>query len=230
RRIRISEVNRVTLQLLGVDSDEQVWHYLIGYAPLRPEGARHALLAALLDGDRHMMIESLIHTPQGHERYLWLNLQFPERREELRAVTLSVHDITSRKRVELSLVERERFWSDVLRSVPDTLYVHDMGTMRVMCRNTRLGPYMGYCPEDIQRIGERMWEKIIHPDYLELNQRMRNLQKVVGDGQLLTFQLRWRHRDGSWHCFETREHAISRDRHGRVSRLIGVAKDITGEI
>src|SRR5690606_36340360 len=41
RRIRISEVNRVTLQLLGVDSDEQVWHYLIGYAPLRPEGARH---------------------------------------------------------------------------------------------------------------------------------------------------------------------------------------------
>ena len=27
-----------------------------------------------------------------------------------------------------------------------------------------------------------------------------------------------------------REHALSRDRHGRVSRLIGVAKDITGEI
>src|SRR5690606_26821735 len=46
----------------------------------------------------------------------------------------------------------------------------------------------------------------------------------------LQCQLRWRHRDGSWHWFEIREHALSRDSLGRVSRLIGVAKDITGEI
>ena len=129
-----------------------------------------------------------------------------------------------------SLVERERFWSDVLRSVPDTLYVHDMSSMRVMFSNNRLGPDLGYSKDELRQFGERLWEKILHPDDVELYQRVRNLQKVVGDGQLLHCQLRWRHRNGSWHWFDIREHALSRDRHGRVSRLIGVAKDITGEI
>ena len=229
-RIRISEVNRVGLQLLGVDSPEQVWQHLIGSGPLRQGGMRFNLVATLLDGERHMTVETQLRTPQGHERYLWLTLQLPKRREELRAVTLSIHDITSRKRVELSLVERERFWSDVLRAVPDTLYVHDMNNNRVLFSNNRLGPDLGYSKEELQRLGERLWEKILHPDDVELYQRVRNLQKVVADGLLLNCQLRWRHRDGSWHWFDIREHALSRDRHGRVSRLIGVAKDITGEI
>ncbi|WP_225580573.1 EAL domain-containing protein [Pseudomonas sp. PDM16] len=230
RHIRISEVNKVALQLLGVDEVQQVWDHLIGSAPLRPKGARHALISALLDGEHDMMVESRMRTPQGHERYLWLNLQFPESRDELRAVTLSVHDITSRKRVELSLVERERFWSDVLRSVPDTLYVHDMSSMQVMFSNNRLGPDLGYSKKELHQLGEKLWEKILHPDDVELYQRVRNLQKVVGKGQQLQFRLRWRHRDGSWHWFDIREHALSRDRHGRVSHLIGIAKDITGEI
>ncbi|WP_252272917.1 bifunctional diguanylate cyclase/phosphodiesterase [Pseudomonas subflava] len=230
RRIRISEVNKVALQLLGVEDAQQVWTHLIGSASLRPGGARHALVCALLDGNRDMMVESHTRTPRGHERYLWINLQLPESREELRAVTLAVHDITSRKRVELSLAERERFWSDVLRAVPDTLYVHDMSNMRVMFSNNRLGPDLGYSKDEIRRLGDRLWEKILHPDDFELYQRMRNLQKVVGQGQQLQFRLRWRHRDGSWHWFDIREHALSRDRNGRVSRLIGVAKDITGEI
>ncbi len=78
-------------------------------------------------------------------------------------MTLSVHDITSRKRVELSLVERERFWSDVLRSVPDTLYVHDMSSMRVMFSNNRLGPDLGYSKDELRQFGERLWEKTPTP-------------------------------------------------------------------
>ena len=228
--VRISEVNRVGLQLLGLESPEQVWQHLVASGPLRTAGSRYNLIVALLDGERDMTVETQLRTPQGHERYLWLTLQLPKRREELRAVTLSIHDITSRKRVELSLVERERFWSDVLRAVPDTLYVHDMSNNRVLFSNNRLGPDLGYSAEELKLIGPRLWEKILHPDDVELYQRMRNLQKIVADGQLLHCHLRWRHRNGNWHWFDIREHALSRDRQGRVSRLIGVAKDITGEI
>ncbi|WP_187808633.1 EAL domain-containing protein [Aquipseudomonas alcaligenes] len=230
RLIQISEVNKVATQLLGVETPEQVWHYLIGFSPLRPGGARFSLVSALLDGDEHMMVETHLRTPQGHERYLWLTLQLPQQHEELHAVTLSVHDITSRKRVELSLVERERFWSDVVRAVPDTLYVHDMSNQRVLFSNNRLGPDLGYSKEELKQLGDKLWEKILHPDDVELYQRVRNLQKVVGNKQTLHCQLRWRHRDGSWHWFDIREHALSRDALGRVSRLIGVAKDITPEI
>lgn len=230
RTIHVREANRVAIYLLGAETPGDIWRHLIGSAPLHPEGPLTQLIAALIDGERDLMSESHFHTPQGHERYLWLTLRLPKRREELRAVTLSLHDITSRKRVELSLVERERFWSDVLRAVPDTLYVHDMSNNRVLFSNNRLGPDLGYSKDELKRFGERLWEKILHPDDVEQYQRVRNLQKVVADGQLLHCQLRWRHRDGNWHWFDIREHALSRDRNGRVSRLIGVAKDITGEI
>ncbi|MGL4317388.1 MAG: EAL domain-containing protein [Pseudomonas sp.] len=230
RQIRFTEVNKVSLQLLGLERLDQVWDHLIGAHPLRPDGARMALFRALLDDKHDMMVESRIRTPQGHERYLWLTLQLPEQREELSAVTLSVHDITSRKRVELSLVERERFWSDVVRAVPDTLYVHDMSNQRVLFSNNRLGPDLGYSKEELKQLGDKLWEKILHPDDVELYHRVRNLQKVVGNRQTLHCQLRWRHRDGNWHWFDIREHALSRDANGRVSRLIGVAKDITPEI
>ncbi|VXB26159.1 GGDEF domain-containing protein [Pseudomonas sp. 8AS] len=230
RRTRLTEMNRVAMDLLGVDTPQQAWEHLVGSRPLRPGGSRYALVAALLDGDQNMMIESRMRTPHGHERYLWLTLQLPKREADLSAVTLSVHDITSRKRVELSLVERERFWSEVLRAVPDTLYVHDMSNQRVLFSNNRLGPDLGYSKDELRQLGDKLWEKILHPDDVELYQRVRNLQKVVGKGQQLQFQLRWRHRDGNWHWFDVREHALSRDPQGRVSRLIGVAKDITLEI
>ncbi|UUY10577.1 EAL domain-containing protein [Pseudomonas sp. J452] len=230
KQLRITELNRVAMQLLGVDSPKQAWDHLIGNRPLRPGSSRHALITALIDGEQDMMVESRMRTPHGHERYLWLTLQLPRRANEFKAVTLSIHDITSRKRVELSLVERERFWSDVLRAVPDTLYVHDMSNQRVLFSNNRLGPDLGYSKDELRQLGDKLWEKILHPDDVELYQRVRNLQKVVGQGQLLQLQLRWRHRDGSWHWFDIREHALSRDANGRVSRLIGVAKDITLEI
>ena len=228
--LRISEINRVTERLLGVASAEQVWQLLIGYRPLRAGGVRQQLIGCALGGQRQLEAEIRINTAQGHARYLWLVMQLPELAEDYHAVTLSISDVTSRKRIELSLLERENFWSDVVTAIPDTLYVHDIPGKRVMFSNNHLGPQLGYNKDELRQLGERLWEKILHPDDQELYGRMRSLQQVVSDGQLLQCQLRWRHRDGSWHWFDIREQALSRDSHGHVSRLIGIAKDVTEQI
>ncbi|WP_347507275.1 sensor domain-containing protein [Pseudomonas anguilliseptica] len=230
QRLRLTETNQVALQLLGVDSNQQAWQYLFNSGPLRPDGFRMQLISALLSGSGQLEMERQILTPQGYERHLWLLLRLPESIDDLQAVTLSISDITNRKRIETSLIERERFWSDVVSAVPDTIYVHDIAGKRVMYSNNHLGPQLGYSKAEIQQLGERLWEKILHPDDVELYQRMRNIQQVQGNGLLMQFELRWRHRDGSWHWFDIREQALARDAKGRVSRLIGVAKDITDQI
>ena len=228
--LRVSEINRVTERLLGVTSAEQTWQLLIGHGPLRDGGIRQQLISCALSGQRQLEAEIKINTAQGHMRYLWLVMQLPELIEDYHAVTLSISDITTRKRIELSLIERENFWSDVVKAIPDTLYVHDIPGKRVMFSNNHLGPQLGYSKTEMRQLGERLWEKILHPDDQELYGRMRSLQQVVSDGQLLQCQLRWRHRDGSWHWFDIREQALSRDSHGHVSRLIGIAKDVTEQI
>ncbi|HEX5844466.1 MAG TPA: EAL domain-containing protein [Pseudomonas sp.] len=230
QRLRLTETNQVALRLLDVDSNEQAWQHLFNSGPLHAEGFRLQLVNALLTGSGLLEMERQITTPQGHERHLWLLVRLPEQAQDLNAVTLSISDITSRKRIETSLIERERFWSDVVKAVPDTIYVHDMCSKRVMYSNNHLGPQLGYSKAEIVQLGERLWEKVLHPDDVELYSRMRNIQQVLGKGRLMQFELRWRHRDGSWHWFDIREQALAYDQNGRVSRLIGVAKDITGQI
>ncbi|MFI8381733.1 EAL domain-containing protein [Pseudomonas sp. NPDC079086] len=230
QRLRLTETNQVALQLLGVDSNQQAWQHLFNSGPLRADGFRMQLISALLSGSGQLEMERQITTPQGHDRHLWLLLRLPESSDDLHAVTLSISDITNRKRIETSLIERERFWSDVVSAVPDTIYVHDIAGKRVMYSNNHLGPQLGYSKAEVHQLGERLWEKILHPDDVELYQRMRNIQQVQGNGLLMQFELRWRHRDGSWHWFDIREQALARDAKGRVSRLIGVAKDITEQI
>ena len=229
QRLHISEINHVTKRLLGIGSAAQAWQLLVGSRPMGG-GIRQQLIAALLQGQRQLEVECRINTAQGHVRYLWLVMQLPELSEDYHAVTLSLSDITSRKRIELSLLERENFWSDVVNAIPDTLYVHDIPGKRVMFSNNHLGPQLGYSKAQMRQMGDRLWEKILHPDDQEIYARMRNLQQVISDGQLLQCQLRWRHCDGSWHWFEIREQALSRDDEGRVSRLIGIAKDVTEQI
>ncbi|NQD91684.1 EAL domain-containing protein [Pseudomonas sp. CrR25] len=230
QRMRFTETNQVALRLLGVGSTEQVWQHLIDSGPLRPEGFRAQLLNALLDGTGQVELERQISTPQGDARHLWLVLRLPENPQDLHAVTLSISDITSRKCIELSLIERERFWSEVVRTVPDTLYVHDMTDKSVLFSNHNLGHQLGYSNAELKLMGQQFWEHILHPDDSDYYWRIRNLQQVVGTGLLLESQLRWRRRDGSWRWFSIREQALARDATGRVSRLIGVAKDITEQI
>ena len=230
RLVQITETNQVALRLLGVESGVQAAEHLLRSSQPRPDGFRQQLLSALIEGDKLLEMETQITTPLGHERHLWLGMRLPENPQDLRAVTLSISDITSRKRIELSLIERERFWSDVVRTVPDTLYVHDVPNKRVLFSNHRLGPDLGYSEAEMLAMGDGLWEKLLHPDDWEQYRRMRNLQQVVAKDQQLHCQLRWRHRDGSWHWFDIREQALSYDESGRVSRLIGVAKDINEQI
>ncbi len=230
QRMRLTETNQVALQLLGVNSSTQAWEHLFSSGQLRPDGFRLQLLKTLLSGGGQLEMERQIVTAQGHERHLWLLLRLPASSDDLQAVTLSISDITNRKRIETSLLERERFWSDVVSAVPDTIYVHDITAKRVMYSNNHLGPQLGYSKAEMHQLGERLWEKLLHPDDVELYQRMRNIQQVLGKGMLMQFELRWRHRDGNWHWFDIREQALARDDKGRVSRLIGVAKDITEQI
>ena len=230
RQVRITEINNVAKRLMGVSTTEQAWQILVGSAGMRPDGVRSKVLEAVLHGHGMVELEACIHTRQGEQRHLWLQLRVPEMIQDFHAVTLSLSDITSRKQVELSLIEREKFWSDAVRAVPDTLYIHDIAARRVIFSNHNLGHQLGYSSDELREMGERFWEKVLHPDDVEYYWRVRNLQQVVGDGLLLDSQLRWRHRDGSWHWFDIREQAFSRDADGRVARLIGVAKDITDTV
>ena len=230
QELRITEVNQVALHLLGVQSCAQAWQLLIEGRPADDNSIGAALLEAVLNQQRQLELEIKLKDDQGQDQHLWLVLRLPQEQPDYRAVILSINDITSRKLVELSLLERESFWSDVVRTVPDHLYVQDALSQRMIFSNHHLGQTLGYNKSELQQMGEYFWEILLHPEDAELYHCLRDEQRQAGYHPLRQCPLRFRHRDGQWRCFEVREQALARDADGQVTRIIGVAKDITDQI
>ncbi|MFJ4145392.1 EAL domain-containing protein [Pseudomonas sp. NPDC089734] len=230
QQLRITEVNQVALSLLNIDCGDQAWQQLIeGESRTRP-GIGIQVIHAVLNRQQRLELEIRLTQESGQDQHLWLVLRLPEAQSDFDAVILSIGDITSRKQIELSLQERERFWSDVVRTVPDHLYVQDVLSQRMIYSNHHLGQTLGYSKGELHAMGEFFWEILLHPDDAKSYQDMRLRQRHHGHNELLQCVLRFRDSEHNWRCFDIREQALARDKDDLVTRIIGVAKDITEQV
>jgi len=229
-QLRITEVNQVASGLLRAESAEQVWRQLIEGCPRSRQGIGVKLIGAVLDGMPQLELEIVLPDAQGQDQHLWLVVRLPEQPEDFNAVILNINDITNRKETELALLERESFWSDVVQTVPDHLYVQDVVTRRMIYSNHHLGQTLGYSKEDLQEMGEYFWEILLHPDDTDPYEQLRLMRSEENRSDLTECQLRFRDRRGCWRRFDIREQALARGKNGRITRIIGVAKDITEQV
>ncbi|HKS12676.1 MAG TPA: EAL domain-containing protein [Pseudomonas sp.] len=230
QELKITEINQVTRQLLNVNCHQGAWERLIDGSGDGRESVGMQLIDALIGQRSHLELEVRLGAPTGGDLHLWLMARLPQQRRDFQAVILSISDITSRKQVELSLLERERFWSDVVRTVPDQLYVQDVHSQRMIFSNRHLGQTLGYDRAELTQMGDRFWELLLHPEDAEHYRQLRQQQRDTGHGQALHCQLRFRHREGSWRCYDIREQVLTRDAEGLVTRVVGVGKDVTVQI
>ncbi|HGY9624513.1 EAL domain-containing protein [Pseudomonas juntendi] len=230
QELKITEINQVARQLLNVHCHEGAWQRLIDGSGDSRESVGMQLIDALIEQRSLLELEVRLPAPLGGELHLWLMARLPLQRRDYQAVILSISDITSRKQVELSLLERESFWSDVVRTVPDQLYVQDVHSQRIIFSNRHLGQTLGYDRVELAQMGDRFWELLLHPEDADHYRQLRRQQRDTSHDQSLHCQLRFRHRDGGWRWYEIREQVLTRDTDGLVTRIIGVGKDVTVQI
>lgn len=229
-QLRITEVNQVAAQLLRAESAHQVWQQLIEGCPRNSQGIGLQILQAVLDGQRQLELEILIPGAEGGDQHLWLVMRLPEQPEDFKAVILSISDFTNRKQAELSLQERERFWSDVVRTVPDHLYVKDAFNQRMIYSNHHLGRTLGYSDAELAEMGEYFWETLLHPDDIGVYEQLRQAHSGHGVSEMTQCHLRFRDRQDNWRQLDIREQALVTEHDGQVRRIVGVAKDITHQV
>lgn len=230
QQLLITEVNEVALDLLNVESSSQAWGQLFKDETDSLPGIGLQLIRAVLSKQSRLELEICVTHPQGHDQHLWLTMRLPAEPADYLSVIISISDISSRKRTELSLIERERFWSDVVRTVPDHLYVQERPSQRMIYSNHHLGQTLGYSKADLQQMGEYFWEILLHPDDATYYHNVRTQQRQIGNVELLHCQLRFRDVNNQWRRFDVREQALAWDKDNNVTRIIGVAKDITEQL
>ncbi|WP_410524826.1 EAL domain-containing protein [Pseudomonas sp. DTU_2021_1001937_2_SI_NGA_ILE_001] len=230
QQVRITEVNQVARDLLGIEGNEQAWQQLIEGCSRSQNGTGSRIIQAVLSGQPRLELEIRLTRDGGEDQHLWLVVRLPEEDNDYDAVILSIGDITSRKQIELSLLDRESFWSDVVRTVPDHLYVQDVPSQRMIYSNHHLGRTLGYSKAELHAMGEFFWELLLHPDDAHSYRDMRLRQRHHGHTELLQCVLRFRDREQNWRHFDIREQAMAWDRNEQPTRIIGVAKDITEQM
>lgn len=224
--VRVVDANQVALALTGQTTPQGVESVLQRNEKIRTNSARYRVVLAVVNRAPRLEFETPILVPSGKVRHAWLIMRLPENAEDYHAVTVSLSDITARRRVELSMVERERYWAGVVKAVPDIVFIKDMRRQKFVYSNRSLAQMLGYDETD-ERVRDADYrDRLLHPDDVEQMQINRNLQQVLTNEAVQETRLRWRHIDGDWRWHSLRVKVLSRLPDGRVRQIIGIVRDI----
>ena len=137
-------------------------------------------------------------------------------------------DITDRKQAEEQLRESQHFIAQIANAAPSMmLYLYDLADQRSVYVSGQLGEILGHTVEEIQRMGSRMFELLVHPD--DLKSVTENLARVATEDtdQIMETEYRMKHANGQWRWLLNRGTVFKRNAAGLPTQLVGVATDIT---
>ncbi|MGB3652790.1 MAG: PAS domain S-box protein [Rivularia sp. (in: cyanobacteria)] len=153
----------------------------------------------------------------------------------LRKVTLNsqdiilanVRDITERKKAEAEIQAKQHFIQRITDSSPSTIYIYDLEKQQNIYANHELAAILGYSSQEIQEMGNNLFQKIIHPE--DLAKVVSGFQKIAAseDGEIHESEYRVKQADGEYRWLYSRDTVFTRNLNGKVTQFLGVATDIT---
>ena len=140
---------------------------------------------------------------------------------------LSFLDINDRIQAERAVKESEKFWADVIRTLPDTVYVNDITSKETLYNSRHIGEMLGYTGDELKRI--KQWRDLIHEDDIrQTDSALRELNNKP-DGTVNEITARLKHHDGSWRIVRFRNCIFTRNIQEVAQYYVGIARDITEE-
>jgi PAS domain S-box-containing protein len=130
-------------------------------------------------------------------------------RGRVERLAILARDITERKRAEEALRESQRFIQEIADATPDMMiYLYDLVEQRNVYVNRQIGEILGYTREEIQEMGSRMIEILVHPDDLE--SVTEHMKKVATGkkGEIIENEYRMKHAGGEWRWLLSRDSAV----------------------
>jgi len=129
-------------------------------------------------------------------------------------------DLTEHKKAEEALERSERYYRSLIRNAPDMITIYNPdGTIRWGSRSA--GLTTGYLPEDIY---DRDSLDFIHPDDRHIVQDALDFANE-NPGVLKSFEVRYRHKDGSYHLHAATYNNLADDPY--VGGIVVNSRDIT---
>ncbi|NEQ43531.1 MAG: PAS domain S-box protein [Leptolyngbya sp. SIOISBB] len=147
--------------------------------------------------------------------------------QQVQGYYVLITDISDRKQAELALQESRHFIEQIANASPNVIYVYDLVEQRNLYVNREIGQILGYGPDEVKAMGAQLLPILMHPDDWQRYQTYCLQLIAARDGEVLEFEYRMHHQDGSWHWLNSRDTIFARSETGQATQIIGSAQDIT---
>ncbi|MEZ4733010.1 MAG: PAS domain S-box protein [Caldilineaceae bacterium] len=136
-------------------------------------------------------------------------------------------DITEQKQAALALAESRHFAAQITEAAPNHIYIYDMEEGCNIYSNHNIAALLGYSPQEIQALGNRLIREMMHPDDHKPFAAHVTRLRLAQDKKSFVFTYRMRHKNGGWRWFESHDTVFRRNAAGQVVQLLGVATNVT---
>jgi len=132
-----------------------------------------------------------------------------------------------REQAEQAWQESQRFIQGIIDASTNILYVDEFVDGRNIYISRWIVNVLGYEAYEIQKLGTRYLEKLVHADEKALMILERQKLSAINDGEVVENEYRFRHRQGNWRWLLCRETVFQRGADGQPTQIFGTATDIT---
>ena len=137
-------------------------------------------------------------------------------------------DLTAKNATQRALAESERFIQQIASAVPVVIYVYDLPDGRSRYVNRRIQDTLGYSPEHIRGMGGDALRELMEPaDWRRYGGEHLPRLRAARDHEVVEFEYRLRHADGSWRWLMGRDMVLARGPDGEPMAVVGSAVDVT---
>lgn len=144
------------------------------------------------------------------------------------ATSIYKAEVEEEREVTYTLVEEQlRFRDSVTALVPNNIYIYDLVSKSYVYLNDGFYNFLGLSLEQIQKMGDEFFKKIIHPEDIAQLAFHLNQFKSAKLGDIIEFEIRAKNQSGDWRWMRVRESVFKTNEIGEVIQIIGVATDIT---
>ncbi|MFO1431875.1 MAG: ATP-binding protein [Candidatus Competibacteraceae bacterium] len=136
-------------------------------------------------------------------------------------------DLSARKQAEQCLRNNQRLLKGILNAAPTVYYLYDIVQQRTIHTTTQSAAMLGYSVANLHDFGGTLLPTLMHPDDRERSRAHCRRLLSSRDGEILEFDYRMRHKNGTWRWFLSRDTVFSRTAAGEPQLILGIALDIT---
>ena len=125
------------------------------------------------------------------------------------------------------LKETASLMEKVANLIPNILYIYDLEKKYNVYSNRFVGEMLGYSPTEIEEMNVRLFDKLLHPEDLELVKQHHQHCMNLGQDEYLELEYRMKDRSGTWHWLHSKDTVFERNKAGIPTQILGITQDIS---